>query len=174
MSTAEELAQQAADRVREVVADAERKAAEIVERAEQEASEIRQRAESEARDRVERARRALAELAGEDQPAAETPDPRPPAPAPEPPTPRPDPSPVPTPDPAPPTEPDPAPPSAADGPATVPASSGNGDDSAARLVAMKMALDGKGRDEIATELDSRFGSSDRSPLLDDVLARAGR
>jgi hypothetical protein len=57
----------------------------------------------------------------------------------------------------------------------VPATNSNGgDDSAARLVAMKMALDGKGREEITSELDSRFGASDRSALLDDVLARAGR
>ena len=39
---------------------------------------------------------------------------------------------------------------------------------------MKLALDGKGRDEIAAELDSKFGAADRGALLDDVLARAGR
>ena len=160
MSNAEDLAREAGERVREVIADAERQAAAIVERAEQEAVHIRERAESEARDKLERARRALSELAGE------TPDPRPPEPAPEPPTPRPEPT--------PPIEPDPAPPSAADGPASVPASSNGGDDSAARLVAMKMALDGSDREQIATELDSKFGASDRGALLDDVLARAGR
>lgn len=167
MSTSEQLAQQAADGVRALIADAERKAAEIVERAEQDAARIRDRAESEAREKLDRARRALAEPSGEDAPAAETPDPRPPMPTPEPPAPRPDPT--------PPTEPEPAPPSAADGPASVPAPGSNGgDDSAARLVAMKMALDGKGREEISSELDSRFGASDRDGLLDDVLARAGR
>jgi hypothetical protein len=166
MSTSEQLAQQAADGVRALIADAERKAAEIVERAEQEAGQIRDRAESEAREKLDRARRALAELAGDEAPSAETPDPRP-APTPEPPTPRPDPTPVP--------EPDPQPPSAADGAARVPATNSNGgDDSAARLVAMKMALDGRDRDEISSELDTRFGASDRSGLLDDVLARAGR
>ncbi len=56
----------------------------------------------------------------------------------------------------------------------MPASSGNGDDAAARLTAMKLALDGVGRDEIASELDSKFGSADRGALLDDVLARAGK
>jgi hypothetical protein len=167
MSTSEKLAQQAADGVRALIADAERKAAEIVERAEQEADGIRERAESEAREKLDRARRALAELVDDEAPAAETPDPRPPMPTPQPPTPRPDPAPTP--------EPEPAPPSAADGAATVPATNSNGgDDSAARLVAMKMALDGKGREEITSELDSRFGASDRSALLDDVLARAGR
>jgi hypothetical protein len=167
MSTSEQLAQQAADGVRALIADAERKAAEIVERAEQEASQIRERAESEAREKLDRARRALAELAGDESPAADTPDPQPPMPTPEPPTPRPDPTPVP--------EPDPAPPSAADGPATAPATASNGgDESAARLVAMKMALDGRGREEISSELDSRFGATDRSGLLDDVIARAGR
>lgn len=145
MSTSEQLAKQAADGVRALIADAERKAAEIIGRAEQEADQIRERAESEAREKLERARRALAELAGDgapqppDPPSAEAPDPRPPMPTPEP---------------------------AAD--------SNGGDDSAARLVAMKMALDGKARDEISSELDSRFGASDRSGLLDDVLARAGR
>jgi cell division septum initiation protein DivIVA len=160
MGNAEELARQAGDRVREVIADAERQAAEILERAEQEAAHIRERAEAEARDKLERARRALSELAGE------TPDPRPPAPAPEPPTPRPDPS--------PPPEPTPEPPSAVDGAASVPSASNGGDDSAARLVAMKMALDGSGREQIAAELDAKFGASDRAALLDDVLARAGR
>jgi hypothetical protein len=157
---AEELAQQAAERVREVIADAERQASEIVKRAEDEAAHIRERAESEAREKLERARRALSELAGE------TPDPRPPAPTPEPPTPRPDPT--------PPAEPVPEPPSAADGAASVPASGNGGDDSAARLVAMKMALDGSDRAQIEAELDSKFGASDRGALLDDVLARAGR
>ena len=157
MSNAEELARQAGERVREVIAEAERHAAEIVERAEQEAAHIRERAEAEARDKLERARRALSELAGE------TPDPRPPDPAPQPPT-----------DPIPPPEPAPEPPSAVDGPASVPASSNGGDDSAARLVAMKMALDGSDREQIAAELDSKFGASDRGALLDDVLARAGR
>ena len=168
MSNAEKLAQQAGDRVREVIAEAERQAAEIVERAEQEASRIRERAEAEAREKLERARRALSELVGE------TPDPRPPEPTPEPPTPRPDPTPPPEPMPEPPTATEPEPPSAADGAAGIPSSSNGGDDSAARLVAMKMALDGREREQIAAELDSKFGASNRAALLDDVLARAGR
>jgi hypothetical protein len=39
---------------------------------------------------------------------------------------------------------------------------------------MKLAVDGKGRDEIEAELTAKFGPGDRSTLLDDVLARAGR
>ena len=56
----------------------------------------------------------------------------------------------------------------------MPAPSGNGDDAAARLTAMKLALDGSSRDEIEAELESKFGSGDRGALLDDVLARAGK
>ena len=41
-------------------------------------------------------------------------------------------------------------------------------------MAMKLALDGKGRDEIASELEAKFGAGDRGALLDDVLTRAGR
>ncbi len=54
------------------------------------------------------------------------------------------------------------------------ASNGGADDAGARLVAMKLALDGKGREEIAAELEQKFGAGDRAALLDDVLARAGR
>lgn len=156
--SAEELAQQAADRVREVVAEAERRAAEIVQRAESEASQIRERAEADAREKLERARRALSDLAGEaPAPPAPDPAPPPPAPAPEPP--------APAPDPTPPPEPVPEQPAA---------NSHASDDSAARLIAMKMALDGRGREEIEAELKQKLGDSDRGALLDDVLARAGK
>ena len=66
----------------------------------------------------------------------------------------------------------PEPPSAVDGAASVPSASNGGDD-LQRLVAMKMALDGSGREQIAAELDAKF-EPDRAALLDDVLARAGR
>lgn len=187
MSKAEEMA----DRVREIVADAERhaqgvvgnaeeRAAKIVSDAEADAARIRDEAEAQASERIERAQAALRELAGETPPPpTPTPDPMPdpPGPDPEPP--------APTPDPGPPGPPAPGPhisaddetsaqpPSDADGAAEVPAASGNGDDAAARLTAMKMALDGAGRDEIEAELASKFGARDRSSLLDDVLARAG-
>jgi hypothetical protein len=154
---AEELASQAAEAVRRTVAEAEAKAEEIVRNAEAEAKRIRDEAEAEARERIERARRALSELAGETPEPGPAPDPEP---APEP-QPNPQPQPVPTPDPEPPPQ----------GPT---AAGANGDDAAARLVAMKLAVDGKGREEIEAELSARFGPGDRSGLLDDVLSRAGR
>jgi hypothetical protein len=154
---AEELAAQAAEAVRRTVAEAEAKAEEIVRNAEAEAKRIRDEAEAEARERIERARRALSELAGETPEPGPAPDPEP---APEP-QPNPQPQPVPTPDPEPPPQ----------GPT---AAGANGDDAAARLVAMKLAVDGKGREEIEAELSARFGPGDRSGLLDDVLSRAGR
>jgi hypothetical protein len=153
---AEELAGQAAEAVRRVVAAAEERAAEIVREAEAEAARIRERAEADAQERIEGAQHALDGLRGKleggaaaSQPAAESP-----------PT---EPHPAPVPEPAPEPAPDPVPPPA-----------GNGDDAAARLLAMKLAIDGKGREEIAYELDAKFGAADRDSLLDDVLARAGK
>ena len=150
--SADEIAEQVAQRVREVVAEAEERAGQIVAEAEAEAERIRSAAEADARDRIEAARRALA---GETQPGGpETPT-APPVPRPEP---------VPDPEEPPPPKPPPEP----DQPA---AASANGDDQAARLVAMKMALDGKGRDEIERELNEKLGPGDRAALLDDVLSR---
>jgi hypothetical protein len=51
---------------------------------------------------------------------------------------------------------------------------GNGDDAAERLVAMKMAVDGKDRAAIEAELTEKFGSRDRGALLEDVLSRVPR
>jgi hypothetical protein len=53
-----------------------------------------------------------------------------------------------------------------------PAAAGEADVAAARLVAMKMALDGASREEIAAHLDESFSLSSTDELLDDVLARA--
>ncbi|MGH2984295.1 MAG: hypothetical protein ACRDK5_08585 [Solirubrobacterales bacterium] len=154
---AEELAAQVADTVRRTVAEAEAKAEQIVRDAEVEAKRIRDEAEGEAREGIERARRALNELAGETPRAAPDPDPeRAPEPQPEPSLPA-----SPAPDPQPP-------------PQESSTGGANGDDAAARLVAMKLAIDGKGREEIEAELTERFGPGERSGLLDDVLARAGR
>jgi hypothetical protein len=158
-SRAEELADQAAEAVRRTMAEAEAKAEQIVRDAETEAKRIRDEAEAEARERIDRARRALSELAGETPSPGPDPEPEP-EPQPEP-APEPAPAPVPAPDP----EPAPQEPTAA---------GANGDDAAARLVAMKLAVDGKGREEIEAELSQRFGPGDRSGLLDDVLSRAGR
>jgi hypothetical protein len=160
-SHAEELAAQAAEAVRRAVAEAEARAEQIVSEAEAEAKRIRDGAEAEARERIERARRALSELARETPPLRPDPEPEPsprPDPVPEP-APEPQPEPVPNPDPVPP-EPT--------------AGGDNGDDAAARLVAMKLAVEGKGRDEIEAELSQKFGPGDRSGLLDDVLSRARR
>ena len=127
------------------------------------------------------------------------PEPSPPR-EPEPtPPPTPEPTPPPTPEPTPPQTPEPQPPGpqiSSDSPSTddllaqlkgdpsgpdetatarngAPEDS-NGDVAAARLVAMKMALDGASRDEIAAHLEKSFSLSSRDELLDDVLARAKR
>jgi outer membrane biosynthesis protein TonB len=164
---AEDLANEAADAVRRVVAAAEERAAEIVKEAEAEAARIKERAETEANERLEGARHALDDLRGRlegggaeaapGRPPAEAVPPPPPPPEAETPAPEPVPEPMPAPEPL----PEPVPP-------------GNGDDAAARLMAMKLAIDGKGREEIAYELDTKFGTEDRNALLDDVLARAGK
>jgi hypothetical protein len=139
---AEELAAKAAESIREVIAEAEAKAAEIVRKAETEASRIRERAEADARERIEGAQRALDELRGRLGSVGETAtiDSPPVEPAPiaeaEPPmAPK-----APTPPAA-----EAASPPEPETPAEQPAGGGNGDDTAARLVAMKLAVDGKGR-----------------------------
>lgn len=177
----DELAARAADAVRRVVAEAEERAAEVIQaaeakaagirkQAEAEAAQIREHGEADARAQIEAAKRALDELGGtlaaavssalpksesEPQPAEteEEPEsePEPPA-APEAPT-------------SPPAE-EPAPEEAA-----APA---NGDDAAERLVAMKLAVDGKDRSAIEAELTEKFGPADRSALLEDILARTAR
>ena len=48
----------------------------------------------------------------------------------------------------------------------------SGDKSAARLVAMKMALDGSSREEIEEHLAENYDVEHTEKLLDDVLARA--
>ena len=51
---------------------------------------------------------------------------------------------------------------------------GNGEDAAERLVAMKLAVDGKDPAAIEAELVERFGPGDRSALLNDVISRVER
>jgi hypothetical protein len=130
-------------------------------------------------------------IAGAPRPTAEV-EPGPViVPEPEPPR-EPEPGPVPVPEPEPPLEPEPEPPDipepspdppdvpapspeppapeqpvAADGDSTAAA-----DKSAARLVAMKMALDGASREEIDRHLAENYSLDHREQLLDDVLARA--
>ena len=50
----------------------------------------------------------------------------------------------------------------------------NGDDAGARLVAMKMALDGSTREEVAAHLAEVYGLTDSDALLDDVFARVAK
>jgi hypothetical protein len=168
----DDLAAKAADAVRGIVAEAEDRAAEIIrdadakaagirEQAEAEAKRIRERAEADARGQIEAAKRALDELGGtlvaaasEAIPKAETPEPEP------------------EPEPESQPEPETESPGAPEAPVSPPA--GNGDDAAERLVAMKLAVEGKDRTAIEAELGEKFGVSDRSALLDDVLSRAAR
>jgi outer membrane biosynthesis protein TonB len=51
---------------------------------------------------------------------------------------------------------------------------GEADAAAARLVAMKMALDGSSREEVDRHLTESYGPGDRSALLDEVFSRAGK
>ena len=171
---ADELAAQVADSIRQVIAEAEQRAAEIIreaeaeaaglrQRAEAEAAKIRERAEADARGQIEAAKRALDELGGtlvaaasEAVPIAEIPEPEPES----------DPAPEPRP------EPEPEAPSAPEVPLSPPA--GNGEDAAERLVAMKLAVDGKDPAAIEAELIERFGPGDRSALLTDVISRVER
>jgi hypothetical protein len=162
---AEELAAQAAEAVRRAVAEAESRAAEIIhdaeakaasmrEQAEAEAAAIRERAESDARGQIEAAKRALDELGGTLAAAASAAVPKAE------------------------TEPQPTETEEKQPPDLEPeqtaSSTGNGDDAAERLVAMKMAVDGKDQAEIEAELTEKFGPGDRTGLLKDVLSRVPR
>jgi len=80
----------------------------------------------------------------------------------------PEPEPAREPEPGPVTVPEPAP----DGPA--PAAVNGAEDQAARLVAMKMALDGSSREEIAKHLAASYELGDSDGLLDAVFERAGK
>jgi hypothetical protein len=184
---ADELAAQVADAVRRAVADATTRAEEIVMEAEAdakqirahaqaEAAQIRERAEADARQQIDAAKRALDELGGSLAAAVEAATPTDPAME----EPEPEPEPTPEPEPEQPAES----PGAPEAPVTPPApeqptveqtsSAGNGDDAAERLVAMKLAVDGKDRAEIEAELTAKFGAADRSALLNDVLSRVPR
>lgn len=189
---AERIVSDVAERVRELITDAEERAAAIVREAEADAARVRERAEAQARERLADVRSALDDLQGKlsggGSPEAEVtpgpvtaPEPTPPA------TPEPTPDPVPEPVPGPEPTPEPVPeatppPDEADRPAPeVPAAAGeasaangerNSDKAAARLVAMKMALDGASREEIDSHLASNYDVEHRDKLLDDVLARA--
>ena len=197
------LAEATAERVGSILEAAERKAAELETDARGKAEEILAQARQEARQQVERAQAAAAKLVeqaeglreaigglgesagselresaqrlgervsratGQERPAPEV-EPQPariPEPMPEP-VPDPTPERIPEPTPVPEVEPEPA---------RVPEPTPNGGDSqAARLVAMKMALDGASRAEIEAHLAENYELGDSSALLDEVLARASK
>jgi cell division initiation protein len=160
---AEQLIKETSETVRSALESAQRRADEIVREAEAEAQRIRASAEAEARERLDQVRQALERLeaglgAGSapqerSTEAAQKParsakqpsEPEPDAPEPE--------------------------------PASAPAASNQapGDDAgAARLVAMKPALDGTSRDEARKQLAADYHVDDLDSLLDDVYAKAGR
>ena len=190
------LASVAAERVRSIVEAAEAKAREIEADARREADEILSSAKAQAREQVDRAQSSVAKLIGQadelrerigamaqevtgGEGKAESPDtvpepmpepvPEPtpdPVPEPTPPEPEVDPSPVTVPEPEPPTipEPQPEPPAPA-------AANGSSDEQAARLVAMKMALDGSSREEVSAHIASHYDLADGDALIDSVFAR---
>lgn len=181
----EQIINDVAERVRAIITEAEERATQIVRDAEEDAKRIRARAEAEGRDRLDQVRQALDQLQGElgggaeasRRPAAEvTPGPVI-VPEPQPPT-QPEPGPTPTPDPAPepvpPTIPEPTPPPDEGTPPQVAAANGSsaksGDTTAARLVAMNMALDGASREAIEGHLVEFYALDNAAAIVDDVLA----
>jgi hypothetical protein len=162
---------EAEERAGEIVRDAEAKAASVREQAEAEAAQIRERAEGDARAQIEAAKRALDELGGTLAAAASSALPKSETET----------QPAETEEEA---EPEPEPPAAPEAPTSPPAeeteqeqavpAGGNGDDAAERLVAMKLAVDGKDSTEIEAALVEKFGARDRSKLLEDVLSRVPR
>ena len=185
----EKIIHDVAERVRELLAEAEERAAEIVRDAEAEAKRIRERAETEGTSGVAEFRSALEDLqgkltaprrcppssrrrgrgrpraggrtrAGAARPGAGA-RARPGAATPEP-TPEPEPAIVPEPTP-PPDE------------GTPPAAAGRSDDATgARLVAMNMALEGASREEIESHLAESYELDDAGAIVDDVLALAAK
>lgn len=102
-----------------------------------------------------------------------------PEPSPEPvpePTPDPVPEPVPSPDPVPEPTPMPQPETPQPQAHAAKMTNGNGssDNAGARLVAMKMALDGASREDVQKHLASSYDVSSSDELLDDVFARVAK
>jgi outer membrane biosynthesis protein TonB len=181
---ADQIAQDVAEQVREIVAQAERTAAQIIRDAERDAERIRAAAESESEGQLALVRGALAELQSklgttQAAPAAEVepgpvtvPEPEPPL-IPEPaPDPVPEPFPEPVPEPTPPPD-EGTPPQAAAFEALAAAAAGRpSDTTGARLVAMNMALDGASREAIEGHLAETYALEDVGAIVDDVLALA--
>jgi outer membrane biosynthesis protein TonB len=160
----EDIVKQVADRVREALDDAERRAGEIVRAAEEEANRIRTRAEAEARNQLDDVRKAIDQLQGvfsRELDAKVEPGPVT--------VPEPEPPPVPEPEPLPVPEPEPPPDEA-----TPPSPEPPADAGAARLVALKLALDGAPREQVRERLAADYPLDDVDSLLDDVYAKAGK
>jgi hypothetical protein len=160
----EEIIRELTDRVREAIEVAEKRAAEIVRRAETEAQRIRAEAEAAATRRLDEVQQALDDLQGRLSGEARfevTPGPvKGPESAP---------APAATPEPAP-----APPPVEADPPSPEPANGGgDGQEAAARLVAMKLALDGTAREEARRQLATDYDLADLDALLEDVYSRVG-
>lgn len=196
MGRMREVLDSAQDRAKEIVSDAEDKARDLIANAEDEARTIRDRAEDEAQQRLAQVRDALIGIEGAitsspakaaaNEPSAEI-DPGPvEVPEPMPPV-EPEPSPPAEPEPMPPDEPEPFPsepeiePPAPAEPDRESPEMVNGfrgershDATAARIVAMKMALDGADRDQISGHLDDNYDIEASEKLLDDVMTRAKR
>ena len=194
----QEAIESAEERAGEIVARAEEEAGSIRSRAEAEARERIERAQ-EAVDRLLRQADELrtavsslgSEVAGDGGAHSETPapevDPTPvTVPEPEPPR-EPEPMPPATPEPEPSREPEPQPPEVPE--PTPPAgnrrsteqlmkqvkgSAAKPDEAGARLVAMKMALDGKPREDVERHLAESYELHEADRLLDDVYSRVGK
>jgi hypothetical protein len=180
---AEQIVQDVAEKVRDLITQAEERAASIVREAEDEATRTRARAESDARKQLDEVKAAFEELQGRfgaAAPGAEVepgptvvPEPEPP-PVPEPtpdPVPDPVPGPEPVPEPAPEPLPEPAPPPDEGTPPT--ATNGalkSADAAGARLVAMNMALDGASREAIETKLAAEYELDDAGSIVDEILS----
>ncbi len=153
---AEDLIRQTSDSVRAALEAAQRRADEIVREAEADAQRIRGRAEAEARERLDQVRHALeqfeAGLGARSAPSNTEPKPQAASPEPEPPA----------------SEAEPEP------PAATPTQTPSDDGGAARLVAMKLALDGTSRDEARKQLAAEYEVDDLDSLLDEVYSKAGR
>jgi outer membrane biosynthesis protein TonB len=183
----EQIIHDVAERVRAIVTEAEERAAQIVRDAEADAKRIRASAETEGRDRLDEVRRALDDLQGRlgNGAGAEVtpgpvivPEPQPPT-EPDPgPAPVPEPTPDPAPEPAPPTIPEPTPPPDEGTPPQISTDDGpsgrSGDTTAARLVAMNMALDGAAREAIEGHLAEFYELDNAGAIVDDVLALTTR
>jgi TolA-binding protein len=155
---AEELIRQTSESVRAALEAAQQRADEIVREAEVEAQHIRSRAEAQARERLDDVRHALeqleAGLGAKSAPRRSNTEPKPQASEPEPVTSAPE------------TEPQPA--------AAAPNETPSDDAGAARLVAMKLALDGTSRDEAREQLAADYRVADLDSLLDEVYSKAGK